>query len=39
MIVSSRDADKFAFTPLSFHDFSLISYVFINIHEYANYKI
>ena len=28
--------DKFAFTPLNFHDFSLISNIFINIHEYAN---
>ena len=25
--------------PLSFHDFSLISNIFINIHEYANWII
>ena len=28
--------DKLACTPLNFHDFSLISNVYINIHEYAN---
>ena len=28
--------DKFACTPLNFHDFSLISNIYINIHEYAN---
>ena len=28
--------DKFACTPLNFHDFSLISKIFINIHEYSN---
>ena len=22
--------------PLNFHDFSLISYIFVNIHKYAN---
>ena len=28
--------DKFACTPLNFHNFSLISNIYINIHEYAN---
>ena len=28
--------DKFACTPLNFHDSSLISNIFMNIHEYAN---
>ena len=27
--------DKFACTPLNFHDFSLISNIYINIHEYS----
>ena len=28
--------DKFACTPLNFRDFSLISNIFMNIHEYTN---